>query len=81
MAFIPIMTAMAGEVEPNNFSEGVKLMLTIKIEAWTTRASQTLTFIMNINTGNFTDFFLTLIHTATILSKNERTAFPKFSFC
>lgn len=25
-----IMTAMAGEVEPNNFSEGVKLMLIIK---------------------------------------------------
>lgn len=57
MAFIPITTAMAEEVEPNHFSEGVKLMLIIKIGAWTIRASQMLTFIMNINTGNFTLIF------------------------
>lgn len=77
MAFIPITTAMAEEVEPNHFSEGVKLMLIIKIGAWTMRASQMLTFIMNI----IFFLFLTLIHTATILSKNDRTTLPKFSFC
>ena len=51
------MTAMAEEVEPNNFSEGVKLMLIIKKWAWAKTASQTLTFIMNINTDNFTLIF------------------------
>ena len=59
------MTAMTGEVEPNNFSEGVKLIVIIKKWAWTITASQTLTFIININTGNFTLIFLTLIYTTT----------------
>ena len=59
------MIATAGEVEPNNFSEGVKLMLIIKKWASTITASKTLIFIININTGNFTLIFLTLIYTTT----------------
>lgn len=45
MAFIAITTAMAEVVKPNNFSEGVKLMLIIKKKgAWTITTSLDINF-------------------------------------
>ena len=60
-------------------SEGVRLMLIRNKGAWAIRASQTLAFITNVITGNFTLIFLNICSYTTTTRYFEQGGENDFS--